>query len=174
MSSGQHDDKMMTIVRTVSVLAGFCGGFSMCLAILLAFHVVMLRHRENNNNNCDMLMNMSSTRSTSRRRYNNFLVLPFICASVLEGLKLLIFEAGICTDDRFEGSVATYDNCRSSSGAYICISSAGLSFLAGFILLAIVRSVQSKTSIANSGDPTATDVNADIDGIHDNHDIAVN
>ena len=86
MSSGQHDDKMMTIVRTVSVLAGFCGGFSMCLAILLAFHVVMLRHRENNNNNCDMLMNMSSTRSTSRRRYNNFLVLPFICASVLEGL----------------------------------------------------------------------------------------
>ena len=70
--------------------------------------------------------------------------------------------------------MATYDNCWSSSGAYICISSAGLSFLAGFILLAIVRSVQSKTIIANSGDPTATDVNADIDGIHDNHDIAVN
>eukprot|EP00814_Leptocylindrus_danicus_P008038 CAMPEP_0116012746 /NCGR_PEP_ID=MMETSP0321-20121206/5302_1 /TAXON_ID=163516 /ORGANISM="Leptocylindrus danicus var. danicus, Strain B650" /LENGTH=234 /DNA_ID=CAMNT_0003482139 /DNA_START=343 /DNA_END=1044 /DNA_ORIENTATION=- len=125
-----NDDVMMTVARMVSVLAGLCSGSSMCLAVL--FHVSSA-HQNDNVALCH--------RQCRRCTYNDVLTLSvlFFLASVLEGLKLLmIYQADICSDDRFEGaggSVATYDSCRASSGAYICVLSAALSFLAGSMIL---------------------------------------
>eukprot|EP00816_Leptocylindrus_hargravesii_P011772 CAMPEP_0196816086 /NCGR_PEP_ID=MMETSP1362-20130617/53489_1 /TAXON_ID=163516 /ORGANISM="Leptocylindrus danicus, Strain CCMP1856" /LENGTH=235 /DNA_ID=CAMNT_0042193299 /DNA_START=189 /DNA_END=893 /DNA_ORIENTATION=- len=133
-SGNDEDDVMMTVVRTVSVLAGLCSGSTMCLAVLL--HVSSAA-RQNDN---DLAL---CHRHCRRCTYDNVLTLSVLSflASVLEGLKvlLMIFLAEICSDDRFfegvGGSVATYDSCRASSGAYICVLSAASSFLAGAMIL---------------------------------------